>query len=215
MNSVAWYSRLTIWITALVLLVEAVGGRSFGLLTVLAICAMAAAFVGFVGALAVASLMTSTALITSPAVASRSFPSTDMSPRTEPPTVVTEPAPQTERASVTEVPVDPDPAEPELTPAARESVAARATVVPLDALPSTPPIEPVAPGRVRLATVEADTPLQGAMCLQCHQTVKLQQVVAVCPECGAAHHVTCWIENRFHCAREGCSGHGSLEEPGI
>jgi membrane-bound ClpP family serine protease len=56
MSDAIWYSRLLIWIGALVLLIEAFSGRSYGLTTVIAIVMLIAGLAGLVYGIVAESL---------------------------------------------------------------------------------------------------------------------------------------------------------------
>lgn len=85
-----------------------------------------------------------------------------------------------------------------------------------DAPAAEPPVEPAATARdtalqtQRLAT---DSPLVGASCAVCGKRLRAEQVIVRCPECAAVQHASCWTENGFACAVEGCTGQGSLRAP--
>lgn len=69
------------------------------------------------------------------------------------------------------------------------------------------------PVRLAAERLGADSALVGAACAVCGKRLSAGQVTVRCPECGAVQHVSCWTENGFVCAMEGCSGTGSLDAP--
>jgi hypothetical protein len=89
---------------------------------------------------------------------------------------------------------------------------------PAPALPAAEPLpEPatVAAPHIVLQTqrLAADSPLVGASCGVCAKRLRAEQVIVRCPDCGAVQHASCWTDNGFACAVEGCTGRGSLEAP--
>lgn len=205
MNSIAWYSRLVIWTTAALLSVEAVAGRSFGLLTALAVVGLIVALPAFSLALA--------------GVPARLRP---LEPAGTAPETLLPPVASESTGLLHAVPALP-PRTHDATP--DQSVSVERTQSPEAPAPPSATVEPaVAPTppaaprsrvpHVGVATITAGSDLRTAACPRCLLRAEEGQVVAICPACGATHHVGCWVENRFHCAREGCEGHGSLEEPG-
>lgn len=218
-------ARRAVWVSAAVLFLEALFGRSFPLLTVLAIVVLCVAFLVFIAALILEGT---------------SWPSWQMesiySVPVMPPSV-TEP-PRAAGDQTGKVPAQVIPAErveptesiaaDGIDPASADSISRT-----LPAVPAVKAVEPIAvgpdlvepisheveqnavrsSGRVATERVSDKSRLLQTICLGCQQPIKSGQLVARCFVCGASHHATCWMENHFHCAREGCEGHGALEAP--
>ncbi len=183
LNDVAWYSRLAIWLGAAVLLVESVTARSLGIVTVLAVLALALGLLGFSGGLAfhhrgLGRLLDALAGEPLPAVQSSVHQD-----QTAPITVV-------EREAVIAVAMEPTPAAP--VEQIVESPSARGALS---------------------REVRADDALAGSECRQCGMPLELGDVAAICRRCGSIHHAACWVVNHFHCASAGCTGHGGLLAP--
>lgn len=70
-----------------------------------------------------------------------------------------------------------------------------------------------APEIVQTDRLAVDSPLVGASCAVCARRFRGGQVIVRCPECGAVQHASCWTDNGFACAVDGCSGRGSLAAP--
>lgn len=196
MTDFTWYSRLLVWVGALVLLVDSVSGRGLGFITVLAVIALAGGLVGFVGGLA----------IDGGAVEALAGPLAQYlaGGETVPDHVV---APPTPRVAVTSISRE----------AAIPVVQEPAPVAPLTSPPK--PFEaPLLGSRVSAdgaVTTELDdrNVLVGQPCQVCHEPLRSGQVAAECAQCGARHHAACWVSSHFHCARDGCGGHGGLRAP--
>ncbi|MGH2441892.1 MAG: hypothetical protein ACRDFX_01860 [Chloroflexota bacterium] len=189
MNDFTWYSRLFVWVGGLVLLVQSVTGRSLGILSALAVLAMAFGLLGLLGGLVFEhrgfSLAASTVAPseTAPPVDSGTpAPAKRQAPSPEPPAVARQPVP---------VPAPTPVGTPDGPAAARAQT----------------------PGGAISTDVVAGDSLEGVACISCHEPLRVQQVAATCQQCGAIHHATCWINNHFHCARDGCSGRGNLRAP--
>lgn len=68
MSELTWYSRLAVWFGALVLFVQSITGRGLGIVTVLAVVAVAVGFVTFLAGMAAPSFMQHLAVPDSSAV---------------------------------------------------------------------------------------------------------------------------------------------------
>lgn len=196
MSDVTWYSRVLIWTGCALLLLESVLGRSFGYATVLAVVIVAAGLLGFVGGLAVdgAALQFPSALLAG------AESETAVEPRSA------APAPQErlqeQPRAVSHAPtIDVEDSNPPVVSPAVEAVAAPAAREPKRR-----------DGATTVALPDGDS-RAGAACMSCHQPLRAGRIAAACNECSALHHANCWMENHFHCAREGCSGHGALLAP--
>lgn len=189
LDDFTWYSRLLVWVGALVLLIESVAGRSAGILTLFAVLALAGGLIAFLGALAFAGRRDAGAMRGDAEVRVESPPVDIAAPPNE---REDEPQPVHLGADVRAAePVTPVPA---AVPASRPSIAAREGAVSHE----------IGPGSTLLSVP----------CLRCQEPLRENQMAATCAECGGAHHATCWMGNHFQCAREGCGGHGHLEAPG-
>ncbi len=196
MTDFTWYSRLMVWVGALVLLIESVTMRPYGLITLLAVIMLAAGLVGFVGGLAFEgrpSLIWDMGL---PEVQTSSV---------VPPVLEDAAVPETSSVVAEAGPLEPQ-FEPPVTPTRSEAAVEPA----LPFVAAAPPRTRSGATAVELAPNDASI---GRPCFSCHEPMKAGQTAAICPECGGVHHATCWVGNHFHCGREGCGGHGSLQAP--
>lgn len=183
MNDFTWYSRLLAWIGILILFMESVSGRSLGLLTVLAVLALAVGLLGLVGGLA---LHGKSVVLPSeqPASELRQAPAADAA-------AIARPSASPKTAPVVGTGVD----------------TGGETEVRRKESPSVGPS-----GAASLDVVAGDD-LEGLTCFHCDLVLQAGQVAAVCARCHGQHHAACWVENHFHCSREGCPGHGHLQAP--
>ena len=179
MSELTWYSRLLVWVGAVILVVESASGRTLGLVTVVGVMALAAGLLSFTAGLAFDGM---------PA-GSRTAVAGDQ-PESMPDLSEQPPPPRVEQ-------VEPD--VPVVKPVTEE--------------PAPPKRETVERRGATGTDVTAASGLAGSVCLACHEPLREAQVAAVCHECQTAHHAACWVGNRFHCARDGCGGHGPLEAP--
>jgi hypothetical protein len=196
MSDFLWYSRLLVWVGCGALFVEAIAGRSFGYLTLVAVLFLVVGFAGFLGALALEgrSLSWLTALAEVPegivAAPGERTPGGDVEHRVE------QPSTSAARPAASGIPV-PTVADAGLragiAPAAERAVES--------------------PRRVETEDLTAASRAVGTLCPHCGKELNPGQIGAVCWACGAVHHASCWTENRFHCATPGCAGSGSLEAP--
>ncbi len=200
MSDFTWYTRLLTWVGAMVLLIESITGRPFALITVLAVIMLAAGLLLFAGGLAFEGRFTPL-----------QFATIGEAPRQETdqiaPVVSAVAAPS--RATATEEEARPDRAI-EWPPIPQEAVGE--TAAPLAPAPpmSRPAVSPHGAETVEVAETDS---LRGRPCFRCHESLRAGQTAALCPDCGGAHHATCWVGNHFHCAREGCGGQGGLLAP--
>lgn len=213
MNDLTWTSRLVIWIAAVLLFVEAVIGRSIGVLTALAICAMAAALIAFLFSLS--PLAALGAGIRESSVGPAPLPVAAQPVSQETPAAVGIAAGGDDEPTAEAVIVEPTDGTPGVGAAHANAggTAERAEIRPTPQASSLPAAAPSRPPRLSVATVIVGPGLVGSPCPQCQRLLQDGQVAAVCPVCDTPHHASCWVEHRFHCAREGCSGHGALQEP--
>jgi hypothetical protein len=196
MSDFLWYTRLLVWVGCGALLIEALAGKSFGYLTVVAVVFLVVGFVGFLGALALEGRPLAWLAV----------------PAEGPDSVVMEPpsgetgrsdAPIDTRGETSVLTAAPAPASPaefaaELAPPIAAARAAR---------PAGQPRE------VRTRELAATSQDVGNTCPYCGRELLAGQIVAVCWACEATQHASCWTENRFRCATPGCAGAGSLQAP--
>jgi hypothetical protein len=232
MNDLLWYTRLLVWVGCGALLVEAVSGRSFGYLTVVAVIFLVVGLAGFVAGLALQGRSLSWLLAVAEA----------------PPAAITESAPRDrypgtalsrgEDALTEDVAVTQAESEPRQVGGENVAVAdgletsgdrssspeprrAEALSYGGGNAPKPPRAEALSyggedPGRARRIRTEElsdGSPAAGGICPHCGSKLRSGQIGMVCWACGAAHHAGCWTENRFRCATPGCRGAGSLEAP--
>lgn len=189
MTDFTWYSRLLVWVGALVLLIESFSGRSVAILTVLAVVALTAGLVGFAGGLAAEG------------GAFRWF-GQSLAPASSADEVVDE-----KPGGTGELPAAQSPSGEQVEPRP-------GSVMPLSTEPASATGEAARSDLGAVSTELDDTSvLAGQPCLLCHEPLRSGDVAAVCAVCGAAHHASCWVGNHFHCARQGCAGHGGLRAP--
>jgi hypothetical protein len=232
MNDLLWYTRLLVWVGCGALLVEAVSGRSFGYLTIVAIIFLVVGLAGFMAGLALQGRSLSWLLAVAEA----------------PPAAVTESAPRDghpgtafsrgEEAVIEHAPALPGETTPRQVGGENVAIAdevetsrdhstspepglAKALSYGGEDLPESPRAKAMIygdedPGRARRIRTEElsdRSPAAGGICPQCGSKLQPGQIGMVCWACGAAHHAGCWIDNRFRCATPGCGGAGSLEAP--
>lgn len=183
MSDFLWYSRLLVWVGCGGLLIEAVTGRSFGYLTVVAVIFLVVGFCGFLGA-----LMLEDRSMTWLSVLAEESAATDAPAHGT--TIVS--------AQEREAPF----VEGRTRPA---DVAGTPIAAPTQVLePESRPVTTQA--------LTSDSLPVGHRCPQCGKILEAGQVVAICWSCDTPHHLACWQENQSHCATPGCAGAGSLDD---
>lgn len=197
LESLLWYSRYSVWVGAIVLTLQAITGRSVGLITLLAVLLLGLGFLAFIGVLSWEGL--GLPLQLEPAVVEDEAPNlaAGTPPASRPVIRASETRPVPQRA-------DDGPGRNRATGNAKQE----------SGFAETPKVqgEPVTP-RLPTQALGADSPLIGASCSACAKRLREGQVVVRCPECGAIQHASCWSESGFHCGVEDCTGHGSLATP--
>jgi Prokaryotic RING finger family 1 len=198
-SELIWYSRLFVWVGAGGLLLQAVaqgfvGQRVNAPLALLCVLLLGGGFILFVVCLALeGSPVHVSAPVTAPA------------PAAEPPLDPSTPV-QTQAADSPAVSNQIKDASPISAPTEAAVTAKHST--------AAPPTTRIASSRtVQTIELAEGDGLIGAVCPVCEQRLRVDQLAAACPECGLAHHASCWTENRFRCGRQGCSGSGSLQAP--
>lgn len=207
LETLLWYSRYSVWVGAIVLLLQAITGRSIALITLLSVLLLGIGFLVFVGVLSWEGL--GLPLHVEPATVDDT-----VAPQIQAP-ARPEPARKPSQRRAEAVPVE---APPKRTAEPDQDVSAPSVEVKPSPAASPVPVPEAIPGAsapVRLSTqaLTADSPLVGASCSVCARRLKAGQVVARCPECGAVQHASCWTDNGFACGVEDCHGRGSLEAP--
>ncbi|HLJ68900.1 MAG TPA: RING finger protein [Chloroflexota bacterium] len=213
-SDAVWYTRLFVWVGAGVIVLEALTGRSNLAVTVIGVVLLSAGLVGFVAALALAGRW--------PAILEPGQPN-----QTPEVPAAAEPFPPEATANESVAASTPEEAQAAMPPAAvgppEPPASKEKPIAGEEPAPPEPVVErPEPPVAARSATLargvptselDAVSPLLASFCPRCEQRFRADQVVATCPECSAVQHAACWAENRFHCARPGCGGRGSLEAP--
>lgn len=202
MSDFIWYTRLLVWVGCGALLLESIAGRSFGLLTLLAVVFVVVGLCGFIAGLALdgRSLTLLTVLGEAP------------QPGLPHETAAAEPGPERDAEAPAASPACSEGEYPDTTRQERRFVESPARG-PETARTAAASASSAAPGRVETRELGREADETAQICLHCGRRLVAGQLVAECWRCGALHHAACWTENRFHCARAGCDGEGSLEAP--
>jgi hypothetical protein len=195
MSDFLWYMRLLVWVGCGALLLEALAGKSFGYLTLVAVIFLVLGFVGFLGALALEGAPPSWL-----AVPADTPESAAVERGQEPLERVGPPAQARQPLAVSGLRVPAESHAPE-----HQAVSPRAAIVGASVSKS--------PRSVRTEELDPASASIGSACPFCGRELRAGQLGARCWACQATHHAGCWTENRFHCATPGCVGAGSLEAP--
>jgi hypothetical protein len=203
LETLLWYSRYAVWVGAIVLLLQAITGRSIGIITLLAVLLLGGGFLVFIAVLGWDGLGLPLQL--------EMVMMEDGPPPLAPAPSRPERASAGPKRKVEAVPEDP-PTNRAVEPTG-ETGAASGPKEPETAPSNAATPQARSPVRLRTQALTADSPLVGASCGVCSKRLREGQVVVRCPECRAVQHASCWTDNGFACGVEDCRGRGSLEAP--
>lgn len=211
LSDFTWYSRLLIWIGTAIfvvdLFVEGFQNRSLGFPILVAVVFLAAGLVGFLLGLSLDELGRAGNIVgVLPTRAHEAAPAAPETADQEPVIVLDDPKTDV-RAVDSPLVSDPISSQP---PFEAEASATQAT---MQSGEDRVAARPAAVAGALSEEVTAETRLAGTVCPLCHEPLRVGQVAGICGTCGGVHHATCWLSNHFHCARDGCSGHGNLVAP--
>lgn len=243
LSEFTWYSRLSAWIGAAMLLVQSVLGRDAGPVTVLAVLLLGLGFICFLLGLAIDSRVQGTGLLLgtssidhvvpaeevegTPAHASglgRVDPETkDPEPRTHvtlPEVRKEDPLPTLETNTASAGPIRRPKFRERAKKTATQPEPATARVLTqgekkkADEMSFEPATDTTAVGLETEMLAPSSVSI-GSECPRCENSLRVGQLSATCPVCNRTHHAICWMENYFHCAVADCNGHGNLEAPTV
>jgi hypothetical protein len=197
LENVLWYSRYSVWVGAIILLVQSITGRSVGILTLVGVLLLVCGFISFLAALSWQGFPDRwrTALVTAP-VSAR-----DVEPLP--------PADEAVQARAAHAPAAPLELVEEVRPPEPEPLPKPANA-PVEA---TPHPAPQVRQRIPTMRLSESSPAIEAGCPGCERTLRAGQLVVACPVCATVQHASCWTDNGFACSVDGCTGRGSLEAP--